>query len=83
MADFNIGDKVRIKAEPKKWPACTEFTLLDAEGTVDSWVDWPEVMDPFSEYIYVMIDKADSKGKMYEGTAMLFHEDTLEKISRS
>lgn len=80
MSKFNVGDKVRIKAEPKRWPACTEFTLLNAEGTVKCWVDWPEVMDPYSEYIYVMIDKAEGAGKLYEGTEMLFHDHTLEKV---
>jgi hypothetical protein len=80
MAKFKVGDKVKINAKPDNWPACTEFTLLGAEGTVGLWVDWPEAMDPYSEYIYVRIDKASGKGKVYEGANMLFHEHTLKKI---
>ena len=56
MAKFKAGDKVKINAKPENWPACTEFTLLGAEGTASLWVDWPEAMDPYSEFIYVKID---------------------------
>jgi len=80
MANFKIGDKVKINAAPDNWPGCNKFTMLGAEGTVSEWFDWPEVMEPFSEYIYVMIDKAQGEGKMYEGTEMLFHAHTLKKI---
>jgi len=80
MADFNVGDKVKVKAAPDFWPACTEFKFLEAEGTVGCWVDWPEAMDPYNEYIYVWLDKVSDNAKEYEGVAMLFHEHTLEKI---
>jgi hypothetical protein len=80
MATFKVGDKVKIKAKPENWPPCTEFTLLGAEGTVGIWVDWPEAMDPYSDFIYVKIDKASGEGKVNEGAYMLFHEHTLEKI---
>ena len=80
MAKFKIGDKVRINASPDNWPECTKFTLLGAEGTVGLWVDWPEAMDSYSEYIYVKIDKACGDGKVYEGANMLFHEHTLRKM---
>jgi hypothetical protein len=80
MTKFQVGDKVKINAPPENWPACTEFTLMDAEGTVSLWVDWPEAMDPYSEFVYVKVDKASGKGKVNEGAYMLFHEHTLEKI---
>ncbi len=80
MAKFNVGDRVRVKAKPDNWPECTEFKLLGAEGTVGCWVDWPEAMDPYSEYVYVKMDKISGEGKVYEGAAMLFHDHTLEKI---
>jgi hypothetical protein len=80
MARFKVGDRVRVKAKPVHWPACTEFTLLGAEGTVGLWVDWPEAMEPYGEFTYVKVEKTGREGKANEGAAMLFHEDTLEKI---
>jgi hypothetical protein len=80
MAKFKVGDKVKIKAKPDNWPACTEFTLLGAEGTIAVWVDWPEAMDPYSEFVYVKVDKARGKGKVNEDACMIFHEHTLEKM---
>ena len=81
MAKFKIGDKVKI-GTPENWPECTQFLLNGAEGTVGQWVDWPEAMDPYNEYIYVMVDKAPGKGKVYEGVNMLFHESTIKKIAK-
>jgi len=79
MAKFKVGDKVRIIA-PKNWVTPPGFRLADAEGTVDIWVDWPEAMDAYNEYIYVKIDKATGDGKVYEGTHMHFKEENLKKI---
>lgn len=80
VVKYKVGDKVMIAAPPVNWPPCTEFTLADAEATVDCWVDWPEAMDPYAEFIYVMIDKAHGKAKIYEGVNMIFHENSLKKI---
>jgi hypothetical protein len=80
MAEFEVGEKVRIKTEPVNWPDCTEFTLLGAEGTVSLWVDWPEAMNPYSEFVYVKVDRASGAGKVNEGAYMLFHEHTLGKM---
>ena len=80
MARFKVGDKVRVTAMPENWPACTEFTLLGAECTTSLWVDWPEAMDPYDEFVYVRVDKASGEGKVNEGAFMLFHEHTLEKM---
>ena len=80
MTKFQVGDKVKINAKPENWPACTEFTLLGAEGTVCLWVDWPEAMDPYSEFVYVKVDMASDEGKVNESAYMLFHEHTLDKI---
>jgi len=79
MAKFKIGDKVKISTQ-EEWPDCTKFLLAGAEGTVGQWVDWPEAMDPYNEYIYVMVDKAQGEGKVYEGVNMIFHESTLKKV---
>ena len=80
MAKFEVGDKVKVTAKPQNWPASTEFTLLGAEGVVDLWVDWPEAMDPYGEFVYVRVDKASGEGKVNEGAYMLFHERTLDKV---
>lgn len=80
MAKFKVGDKVKVTAPPENWPACTEFTLMGAEGTVSCWVDWPEAMDPYSEFVYIKVDKTSGKGKAAEGSYMIFHEHTLKKI---
>jgi hypothetical protein len=77
MAKFREGDKVKVKAAPVNWPACTKFPFLGATGTVETWVDWPEVMDPYSEYVFVKMDKG-TKG--YEGVHLIFHDLTLKKI---
>lgn len=80
MTKFNDGDKVRIITNPVNWPACSKFALAGAEATVETWVDWSEAMDPYSEFVHVMIDNTGAEGQAYEGVNMIFHEDTLEKI---
>jgi len=80
MAKFKVGDKVKVKAVPDYWPKCTDFLLLGAEATVGCWVDWPEAMDPYNEFVYAKMDKIKGKGKKYEGAFMIFHEHTLEKM---
>ena len=47
---------------------------------VRAGVDWPQAMDPYSEFIYVKVDKAGDDGKVNEGAYMLLQEHTLEKI---
>jgi hypothetical protein len=37
-------------------------------------------MDPYSEFVYVKVDKASGEGKVNEGAYMVFHKHTLEKI---
>jgi len=80
MAKIEVRDRVRVMAKPENWPPCTEFTLLGAEGTASLWVDWPEAMDAYTQFVYVKIDKAIGPGMGYEGAHMLFHEHTLEKL---
>jgi len=80
MAKFNIGEKVKVKAKPENWPDCTDFTLLGAECTVCLWVDWPEAMDPYNDFIYVKVEKTGDNGKANEGAYLIFQEHTLEKL---
>jgi hypothetical protein len=79
MAKFDVGDRVKVKAKPGNWPACTEFTLLGAEGTVSLWVDWPEAMDPYGDFVYVRVEKTGREGRAHEGAYMLFDKGILEK----
>ena len=37
-------------------------------------------MDPYSEFVFVKVDKDSGKGKANKGAYMIFHEHTLEKI---
>ena len=78
MARFKVGDKVKVVA-PKDWPKPPGFRLGNAVATVENWVDWPEAMDDFGEYIYVKIEKTESAGKDYVGMRMHFKEDFLKK----
>jgi hypothetical protein len=80
MAKFNVGDRVKVKGKPEGWPPCTEFTLLGAEGTVSLWVDWPEAMDPYEDFVYIKVDKTGAEGKVNEGACMVFRKDTLEPL---
>ena len=71
------------KAPPDMPPSMRGNPIITAaalEGTASLWVDWPEAMDPYSEFVYVKVDKASGEGKVNEGAYMIFHEHTLEKI---
>jgi len=81
MSKFKVGDKVKV-SKPKDWPGAVEFKLEGAEGTVYTWVDWPEAMDPYSEYINVSVEKTGPEGKLYEGTNLIFHERDLVKTNK-
>jgi hypothetical protein len=77
MAEFQIGDKVRIK-ERTDWVSPLGRTLVNAEGSVVQWVDWQEKMADFQDYVYVCIEKA--KTPEYIGNALFFRAEYLEKI---
>jgi len=79
MAKFKSGDKVKIQT-PKYWNSSPPYRLADAEGTVDKWIDWDEIMSPFDDYVFVKIDKAEGDGSPYIGTSMYFHEENLKKL---
>ena len=79
MAKFNIGDKVRIK-ERTGWPTPPGYRLAKAEGTVVQWIDYPEVMDDFNEYVFVHIEKAYGEGEVYIDNKIFFRAENLEKI---
>lgn len=77
MAEFQVGDKVRIK-ERTGWMSPLGRHLAKSEGTVVQWVDWPEKMADFHDYVYVRIEKAEVKD--YIGNDLFFRAEYLEKI---
>ena len=79
MADFKIGNRVKVKGRAD-WPSPPGFRLTNAEGTVVKWVDYDEVMEEFEDYFHVLLEKADGEGKAYVGNTFVFRVENLEKI---
>ena len=63
MAEFKIGDKVRIK-DRTDWPSPPGYRLANAEGVVAKWNDLEEVMADFQDFIYVRLDKDKDKANI-------------------
>ena len=76
MAQYKLGDKVRVK-DRKDWPTPPGYKLANSEGTVVKICEWEEVLADFPEYVKVQIDKTNSDVKV--GTQLLFREENLEK----
>ena len=79
MAEIKLGDRVRVKNK-EDWPTPPGFVLANAEGTVVKWVDYDEVMDEFSAFALVKLDKAEGAGEVYIGNRMYLPVEDLEKI---
>jgi hypothetical protein len=77
MADFKVGDRVRIKNR-KGWPTPPGYRLAKSEGVVVKMAEWDEVLDEFSDFVKVKIEKTNSDVKV--GTQFIFKDDSLEKI---
>jgi uncharacterized protein (DUF736 family) len=77
VANFNVGDKVRIK-DRTDWPAPPGYRLANAEGVVAKWADWDEVLEDFRDYIYVRLEKAKDEANI--GESLFFRVENLEKI---
>jgi hypothetical protein len=76
---FRHGDRVIVNGR-SEWPDPPGYPFANAEGTVVPWVEYAEVLQPFSEFIYVRIDKAESQAAPYVGGSYCFHSDNLIKI---
>ena len=79
MAEFKVGDKVRIK-EREGWPSPPVYRYANAEGTVVKWVEWDETMEDFQDFVCVHLESAEGEGKVYIGNDMFFRAKNLEKI---
>jgi len=79
ISSFNIGDSVRIK-DRSDWPSPPGYVLANAEGKVTRWTEYDEVMNGFSQYVCVQIEKAQAKGEIYIGNKFFFRIKMLEKI---
>ena len=78
MAQFNIGDRVRIKDE-KDWPSPPGFVFANAEGIVVH-SDFDELMGDFEPYlVFVQLDKVGNNAKQYKDVALWFRTEQLEK----
>ena len=77
MAQFKIGDKVRIKDQPD-WPKPPGFVFAGAEGTVvDS--DFDELMGDYEHLVFVQLDKVDDNAKAYRNVGLWFLTDQVAK----
>ena len=80
MAEFKVGDKVRIK-DKKDWVSPPGYIFANAEGTVVKWTDMDEQWQGYEEFIYVQIEKAGEAAKVYiTSNPKFFREEDLEKI---
>ena len=80
MAEFRVGDKVRIKAQ-KDWPSPPGFVFANAEGTVVKWLEYDKVLEGFEDFVYVQIEKADGPAEVYvTSNPKFFRVEDLEKI---
>jgi hypothetical protein len=79
MAEFNVGDKVRIKNKAD-WPTKPGFVFKNAEGMVIH-SDFDELMEEFqSNMVFVQLDKTEENAKQYKDIGLWFLTDDLEKM---
>ena len=58
MSEFKLGDRVRIK-DRCGWPSPPGFRLAGKVGVVMKWSEWEDIFEPFSNYIYIMVNKTE------------------------
>ena len=80
MAEFKVGDKVRIK-DRKDWPTPPGFIFANAEGAVVNWTEKEEFWKGYEEFVYVQIEKAEGAAAVYiTSNPKFFRVEELEKI---
>lgn len=77
MAQFKIGDKVRIKDQPD-WPKPPGFAFTGAEGTV-AHSDFDELMETYEHLVFVHLDKVGDKAREYKNVGLWFLTDQVAK----
>jgi hypothetical protein len=73
---FKQGEKVIVNGR-SDWPDPPGYPFTNAEGTVVPWIEYSEVLQQFSEFVYVHIDKAEGPAAQYVGGTYCFHADNL------
>lgn len=76
---FHFGDRVIVNNRGD-WPDPPGYQFAGAEGTVVSWVRYRDVLQGFSEFVYVQIDKAEGVAAAYVGGSYCFRGDNLIKV---
>lgn len=77
MAQFQIGDKVRIM-DQADWPKPPGFVFAGAEGTV-MHSDFDEVMEDYEHLVFVKLDKVGDKAEEYKNVGLWFLTDQVAK----
>jgi hypothetical protein len=77
MAEFKIGDRVKIKDRPD-WPSKPGYLLAGSEGVIARWSNWPELFTDYPEYVWVIIDKPARPDD--QGRDVVLRTENLEKI---
>lgn len=77
---FKLGERVMVNGR-SDWPDPPGYPFANAEGTVVPWIEYSEVLQQFSEFVYVRIDKAEGRAAQYVGGAYCFHADNLIKVA--
>jgi hypothetical protein len=77
---FKQGEKVIVNNRID-WPDPPGYPFTNAEGTVVPWIEYSEVLQQFSEFVFVRIDKAEGRAASYMGGTYCFHADTLIKVA--
>lgn len=77
MAQFKVGDKVKINA-PAGWPNPPGFAFDGAEGTV-AHSDFDELMEKYEHLVFVTLNKVDDKAKAYQDVGLWFPTDQVAK----
>jgi hypothetical protein len=76
---LRFGDKVVVKGRGD-WPDPPGYPFTNAEGTVVPWAEYTEVLQQFSEFVCVRIEKAEGLAAPYVGGSFCFHADSLIKV---
>jgi hypothetical protein len=79
MTEFKLGDKV-VVSDRAGWPSPPGYRFAGAEGTVGRWLVYDEMLEGFSDFVYVRIDKAHGDGAAYVGNSFHFRADGLTKV---
>lgn len=77
MAQFKIGDKVRIK-DQADWPKPPGFVFAGAEGTV-AHSDFDDVMEDYGHLVFVKLEKVSNKAEAYKDVGLWFLTDQVAK----